>query len=125
MSVFSVALDRSSGLPDFRIRGGRFVLARESDAARDRIFTALSTQLGEWFLDLDQGVPYLGAGGLLGGKMSEAEAGATLRRVILSDPEADHVVSLNLSEQNRHLSLSAEVVLKLASGASETLFIGV
>lgn len=125
MTVFSIALDRTASVPDFRIRAGRLVLARESDAARDRIYTVLSTQLGEWFLNVDQGVPYLGAGGLLGGKMSEAEAGAILRRAILSDPEVDLVESLSMSEVNRRLNVSAVVVLRLASGASETVLIGV
>lgn len=125
MTVFALGLDRTTGTPDFRIRGGRLVVARESDAARDRIFTSLSTQLGEWFLDVDAGVPYFGEDGILGGKMSEAQAAAILRRVILSDPEADRLESMQLSETNRRLSVSAVVVLRLASGASETAIIEV
>lgn len=125
MSVFAFALDRTTGVPDFRIKAGRLVVARESDAARDRIFTSLSTQLGEWFLNLEAGVPYFGAGGILGGKMSEAEAAAILRRVILSDPESDYLVSMQLSETNRRLKVSATLVLRLASGASETIKIEV
>jgi hypothetical protein len=125
MTVFSVGVDRTHTTPDFRVTKGRLVLARESDAARDRVFTSLSTLLGEWFLDVDAGVPYFGPSGILGGKMQQAEAAAILRRVILSDPEADRIESMQLTEKNRALSVQAVVVFKLASGASETALIEV
>lgn len=115
---------RRNGLapPDFRIEAGRIVLSTSADAARDRIFTALSTQLGEWFLDAEDGVPYYGAGGILGGKMTEAEVGAILRRRILLDPEVSRVVSLSLTQDaTRQVRVDANVLLKLTDGTSETI----
>ncbi len=115
---------RRNGLtpPDFAISGGRIVLSTGADAARDRIFTALSTQLGEWFLDAEDGVPYYGAGGILGGKMTEAEVGAILRRRILLDPEVRRVVSMTMTQNAaRQARVTAEVLLALADGTSETI----
>lgn len=115
MSTFSVALRRTgSGAPDLQVSAGRLILAYEADAARDRIFTALSTQLGEWYLDADDGVPYMGDGGILGGKKTEAEVGALIRRSILGDPEVDRVVDMTVSENAaRHVSVQAEVLLSV------------
>ena len=113
MSTFSTALRRTgSGAPDLQIVNGRMVLAYEGDAARDRLFTALSTQLGEWYLDANDGVPYMGEGGILGGKKTEAEVGALLRRRILSDPQVDRVVSMQVTQDaSRRVSVTAEVLL--------------
>lgn len=113
MSTFSTALRRTgSGAPDLQIVNGRLVLSYEGDAARDRLFTALSTQLGEWYLDAADGVPYMGEGGILGGKKTEAEVGALLRRRILSDPQVDRVVSMQVTQDaSRRVSVTAEVLL--------------
>lgn len=98
------------------------MLSSGADAARDRIYTALSTQLGEWFLDAEDGVPYYGANGILGGKMTEAEVGAILRRRILLDPEVRRVVSMSLVRgEGRSVQAQAEVLLQLADGTSETI----
>lgn len=109
---FSLLLRRDGiNPPDFRIEGGRLVLSTGADAARDRIFTALSTQLGEWFLDAEDGVPYYGQ--ILGGKLTESEVGSLIRRRILLDPDVDRIVSLTISKNptDRSVSVSAEVLL--------------
>lgn len=124
---FSLALRRDGLNPvDFKIVRGRLVLATVADAARDRIFTALSTQLGEWYLDNTDGVPYYGENGILGGKKTEGEVAAILRRRILLDPEVDRIVSMQVTQDSfRHVSVTAEVRLKLASGLSETITVEV
>lgn len=119
--TFSLALDRSNGVPDFRIRGGVLVRSYESDAARDRLYMRLRTQLGDWVFDTELGVPYVGEGGIMGGKKSQAEVEALLRRAILSDPEADRVDSMTVTAKGRRVSVEAVVVLALASGKSETV----
>lgn len=108
MTTFSLALSGA----DLQISGGRLVLSYAGDAARDRLFTALSTQQGEWYLDADDGVPYAGEGGILGGKKTEAEVGAILRRRILLDAEVDRIVSMQVVESaGRHVAVAAEVLL--------------
>lgn len=113
MTTFSLALRRTGAdAPDFQISGGRLVPAYEGDAARDRIFTALSTQLGEWYLDAEDGVPYMGENGILGGKKTEAEVAALIRRRIALDPDVDRVVDLTVTQgSNRNVSVTAQVLL--------------
>lgn len=125
--AFSFLLNRGgTSLPDYRIQGGKIVLSTGSDAARDRIYTALQTQLGEWYLDVDKGVPYYGENGILGGKRTEAEVAAIIRRVILRDPEADRIVSLDIIQDSfRRVTVTGEVLLSLADGTSETIQIEV
>lgn len=125
--AFSFLLNRGGAyIPDYRIKSGKIVLSTGADAARDRIFTSISTQLGEWFLDVDKGVPYLGDAGILGGKRTEAEVAAIIRRVILQDPEADRVVSMEIiQDSQRRVTVTAEVLLGLADGTSETIQIEV
>jgi hypothetical protein len=130
MTVFSLALNRDGrAQPDYRIVRGRLVLVRESDAVRDRLFVALSTQLTEWFLDVNDGVPYYqvdGAPSILGGKMTEAEVSALIRRRILLDPETDSIESMSVRQDAlRRVSVAATVKLRLASGASETILVEV
>lgn len=115
---------RRDGLtqPDYQIRGGRIVLSFSADAARDRIFTALSTDVGEWFLDTTKGIPYTGENGILGGKRSEAEVGALYRRRILLCPEVGRVNSLDIDQDAlRHVDVTGEVLLDLDDGTSETI----
>lgn len=121
--AFSFLLYRNGAArPDFRIVNGRIVISSGADAARDRIFTALNIQLGEWYLNSTKGVPYYGENGILGGKRTEAEVGAIFRRVILRDPESDRIVNLNIvQDSGRHVDVTGEVRLNLTNGTSETV----
>lgn len=110
---FSFLLQRDSTIePDYRIINGKIVLSYGSDTVRDRLFTALSTQLEEWFLQSDDGVPYYGPGGILGGKMTEAEVGAIIRRRILLDPDVDKIDSMQVIDApGRQVRVTVEVRL--------------
>lgn len=121
--AFSFLLYRNGAArPDFRIVNGRIVISSGADAARDRIFTALNIQLGEWYLNSTKGIPYYGENGILGGKRTEAEVGAIFRRVILRDPESDRIVNLNIvQDSGRHVDVTGEVRLNLTNGTSETV----
>lgn len=120
---FSFLLRRAGvSQPDYQVKDGRIVLSTSADAARDRIFTALSINRGEWFLDIERGIPYLGQGGILGGKKTEAEVGAIIRREILNVDEVDRVASLSIAQDSfRHVSVDGEARLKLDDGTSETI----
>lgn len=110
--AFSIALDRD--VADFRIVAGRLRLTNGAGALRDRLFTALSTQLGEWFLDETDGVPYYGDSGMLGGKLTQAEVSAILRRRILLDPDVSQIVTLEVFRgEQRAVRVSAQVLSKL------------
>lgn len=120
---FSFLLRRNgTTVPDYQIRAGRIVLSTSADAARDRIYTALETDVGEWYLDVTKGIPYTGENGILGGKRSEAEVGALYRRRILLCPEVGRVNSLEITQDaNRHVDVSGDVILEMDDGSSETI----
>lgn len=65
--------------------------------------------------------PTPGARSILGGKMTEGEVSAILRRRILSDPEVSRIVTMQVSQSGRVVSVSAEVQLTLADGSSELI----
>lgn len=111
---FSFLLRRDGlGESDYRISGGKIVISTANDAARDRIYTSLNTQLGEWYLDVADGIPYIGENGILGGKKSESEVAAIIRRRILLDPDVDRIDSLSVTQDSfRRVSVSAEVRLQ-------------
>lgn len=111
---FSFLLNRDGiNEPDFTIRKGRIVLSLGSEAVRDRLFTSLSTQLAEWFLQLDDGVPYYGDGAILGGKMTQAEVAALIRRRILLDPDVDFISSMQVIQAaRRRVNVTTDVVLE-------------
>jgi hypothetical protein len=111
---FSFLLRRDGiGESDYRISGGKIVISTDNDAVRDRLFTSLSTQLGEWYLDNTDGIPYSGENGILGGKKSEGEVAAIIRRRILSDPDVSRIDSLSVSQDSfRRVSVAVEVRLQ-------------
>jgi hypothetical protein len=53
--------------------------------------------------------------------MTEGEVSAILRRRILSDPEVSRIVTMQVSQSGRVVSVSAEVQLTLADGTSELI----
>lgn len=69
----------------------------------------IQTFKGEWFLDLDHGVPYFQD--LLGQKFNEAKARAAFRDAILSAPEIDSLDSLTVTfnGQTRVMAVSWRV----------------
>lgn len=110
---FSVALDRS--VPDLRIVGGKLTLSSGAQAVRDRLFVALSTSTGEWYLNTTEGLPYPD---IMGGKMSLAEVSARIRRRILDDPEVARIDSLSISQNaQRHVSVQCEVLTNAGESA--------
>lgn len=79
------------------------------NAVAQGIRIRIQTFKGEWFLDLDHGVPYYQD--LLGQKFNEIKARAAFREAILSAPGVDELTELEVSfdAQNRELTVSWEV----------------
>lgn len=93
-SVFIDPLNRNS----FRISRGRIVLSTGAQAARDRVYARLSTELGEWFLNVNDGVNYHGEDGILGGSRPAEEIAARFRMAVLSDPEVTRLDDFQIVE---------------------------
>ena len=81
---------------DFRISNGDIVLVKGDDAVVQQIRTTLRTQLGEWFLNINFGLPYYSLSatdindnsnpGILGGNLSAAEIQSYLIAAVLQVP---------------------------------------
>ena len=61
---------------------------------------------GEWFADLDNGVPY---DEILGGKPSVARVEAIFRKVLVETPGVDSVTSLIVTGSTRNMTITWEV----------------
>ena len=87
---------------DFRINNGDIVLVKGEDAVVQQIRTTLRTQLGEWFLNINFGLPYYSLNptdindnanpGILGGNLSAAEIQSYLTAATL---QVEGVLSLD------------------------------
>ncbi len=130
---FSLRLRRNGATePDYQISSGKLVLSYNADAVRDRIFTSLSTQLGEWFLDNEDGVPYYPIEGessanfILGGKMTEGEVAAVIRRRILTDVDVKSILSLSVTQNSqRRVSINASVKVSLPDGTNDIIEVNI
>lgn len=112
MMEFSLALNNS----DFSIgRFGRIELSAPIKTVQDRIQTRLYTELGEWFLDVNVGVPWYPAknrDGILGSKMQADNIGAIIRNQILT---VDGVVRIE------EFTLSQDMSTRTVTGAAQVV----
>lgn len=83
--------------------------SRGLEAVAQGIRIRLQMFRGEWFLDLDAGVPYYQE--LLGQKFSEVRARAAFRAAILAAPGATELISLavTFNRSTRRMSVDWEV----------------
>ncbi len=84
---------------------------------------------GEWFLDLDEGLPYLenasvpASDALLGGRFNKTKALAAYRRSILSAPGTNEILSLEITFDpiTRRMQVDYEVKTVFGDTVSDTL----
>lgn len=113
MTEFSLALNNS----DFSIgRFGRIELSAPIKTVQDRIQTRLYTELGEWFLNVNVGVPWYPAksrDGILGSKMQADNIGAIIRNQILTVDGVVRIEEFTLSQDmpTRTVTGTAQVVV--------------
>jgi len=94
-------LDPATG--DLTFTNGRLVLTTGVPAVIQGARIRMQTIAGEWFLDLDTGVPYFERDGvpaakaILGQKFSVAKASAAFRKQIFDTPGVTAVTALNVS----------------------------
>ncbi len=112
MTEFSLALNNS----DFSIgKFGRIELSAPIKTVQDRIQTRLYTELGEWFLDVNVGVPWYptkNRDGILGSKMQADNIGAIIRNQILT---VDGVVRIE------EFTLSQDMSTRTVTGAAQVV----
>lgn len=107
---------------DLLVADGLLALVRGADALRQRLELRLGLARGAWFLDLDQGVPYVEQVLVKG---ADATAVASLLRAeCLREPdvrEAQVVVTLDASARSARATVSAIAVDGVRVEASVTL----
>ena len=107
---------------DFRVSGNTLLLANGIDAIRQQIEVAIKTELGEWYLNINNGIPYYGSGtqnnnnmtGILGGNYSAAEIGAVFRKVILETPGVISIKTFDLVQESGtdSIKINSQVVVQ-------------
>jgi len=97
------------------------------DAVRQGCHIALAMIEGEWFMDLEEGVPYLERDGidsrrvLLGGKFSADRARAAMVPELLKVPGVKSVVYCTPSYKERALTVKWEVNTVFGDTVADTL----
>jgi len=93
---------------------------------------ALQMFKGEWFLDLDEGVPYLERSGvaadqaLIGQKFNEARALSEFRKAILRAPGVNSIVTLKVAlDAARLMRVTWAVRTTFGDTPPDTLVLGV
>jgi len=91
---------------DLAIDEGDLVSVTDMEATRQRLWITLRTFLGEWYLDITEGVPYYE--NVLVKNPNPADLDAVFKDAILSDPKVESLESftLTIDSQNRQLTLS-------------------
>ena len=98
---------------DLTIQGGKFVRTNGSDEVRQRMGIALRHDLAEYYLTQLRGVPW---DTILGGKTSQVDAGAIIRREILRVPGVLRINEFLLSFAGRQMTIAANVRVQRGPG---------
>ena len=86
-----------------------------AEAVAQGIRIRLQMFKGEWFLDLDTGVPYWDD--LLGAKYNEVRARAAFRDAIVSAPGVDELITLKVTFDGATRTLAVSWEVRCAFGA--------
>lgn len=112
---YSFYVDNNLANPDFRIVDGQMVLVRGEDAIVQQIITSLKAELGEWFLNVNFGIPYFSAtgskndnldNGILGSNYDKSIVQSYITRAVLDVPGVISVVDLEVQKLNTANSLT-------------------
>lgn len=112
---------------DISLANGDFVYSTGIDAVVQQVKIALQMIRGEWFLDLDEGIPYFEndyvteAESLIGNKFDEKRARAAFRDVIVAVPGvvALNQLAISFDGTTRRMSVSFAVKTEFGDSATE------
>lgn len=108
---------------DFRINNGNMVLVQGADNVAQQIRTTLRTERGEWFLNLNFGLPYYSTStdvndnsnpGILGGNSSAAEIQAYIVAATLQVPDVVTINRFELIELSESRSVLVDMDVQVA-----------
>jgi len=104
---------------DLDFAGGRFNLAINDEAVKLLLLARLRLWLGEWFLDLSEGVDYDGS--VFGKSQVDIEMRTEFMQIILDTPYIDEVTKLEIEIGSRSDSINNLKVYFEARTAFATL----
>lgn len=99
---------------DLEIKNGNLQLTNGDDAVRQHLQQRLRTFLGEWFLDLDVGVPYFQD--ILVKNPNVNQVDGILKQTILTTPGVVELVSFTMNSDPTARTLSVEFEYTSYSG---------
>lgn len=99
---------------DLEIKNGDLLLTSGDEAVRQHLQQRLRTFLGEWFLDLDVGVPYFQD--ILVKNPNVNQVDGILKQTILTTPGVVELVSFSMSFDSTARTLAVEFEYTSYSG---------
>lgn len=120
---YSFYVDNNLPNPDFRIVDGQIVLVRGEDDIVQKIIISLKTEIAEWFLNVNFGMPYFTATGLknnnldngiLGSNYDESVVQSFITATVLNVPGVISVLDLVVRKNNQlnRLTITGDVLVE-------------
>ncbi len=115
--AYTFYVDNNLTNPDFRIVDGQITLARGADEIVQQIIVSLKTELAEWFLNVNFGVPYFTLtgnknnnldNGILGSNYDTSVVQSYITRAVLDVPGVLSVIELNVQKKSRENLLTID-----------------
>jgi hypothetical protein len=100
---------------DLSVKGRKLQTVSKSEQVAQSVGIRLQRQLGEWFLNTTVGIPWYGAGGILGSK-NQNNAELLIRQEILGTPQVLSMPSFGASWNATSRTLSVGVQVKTTYG---------
>lgn len=116
---------------DLMIADGDIVFSKGLDAVVQSVRLVLNQGRGEWFLDLDEGVPYLSNDdvtedeALIGSKFDALRARRIFRDAVLGAPGVKELLSLAVTFDSATRKLTVECQVRTAFGDTEPIVVEV
>ena len=118
---YSFAVDRVFN--DFRVVDGQLVYVRGADTVAQQLAITLLTEIGEWFLNVNFGLPYFTNtgnvndntdNGILGGNYPDSIIQSYITAAILSVPNVLSIESLDIKRKpsTSSISISSTVIVE-------------
>lgn len=103
---------------DIVMQQGDLTFVSDGKAVRQRLEQKLRLWRGEWFLDLNAGVPWLQS--ILGKRPRPTVVAGIIRQLIESDPQVLSVENITIDYDDDKRKLNIRFTTKLTEDANET-----
>lgn len=106
MSTFRIFKETET--QDLAFENGDFPLSEDKEAVRQQVETNTRLSLGNWFLNLEEGINYAGEGGILGSKTVTPDIEAEFIDAITNTFGVVELTSINFLFENTILQVTGE-----------------